>query len=72
LKGDHVAVDRLHDAIVLGGCPLERRRGAHTTLGEGGISAHAFRPMDLGYCLVTNRPEQPCAEALAGSTSRSP
>jgi hypothetical protein len=38
---------------------------AHTTLGEGGIAAHAFRPMDLGYCLVTYRPEQLCAEALA-------
>ena len=115
MEGDHVALDRLHDAIVLDEQPsahelltmlrqqslsvvldvsalraeervdylrallpaIEAERAAwglphwivvdeaHTTLGEGGIAAHVFRPMDLGYCLVTYRPEQLCAQALA-------
>jgi hypothetical protein len=38
---------------------------AHATLGEGGVAADVFRPTDRGYCLVTYRPEQLCAEALA-------
>jgi phosphoglycolate phosphatase (TIGR01487 family) len=38
---------------------------AHATLGEGGIAARVFRPMDRGYCLVTYQPERLCADALA-------
>jgi phosphoglycolate phosphatase-like HAD superfamily hydrolase len=38
---------------------------AHATLREGGVGAHVFRTTDRGYCLVTYRPEQLSAEALA-------
>jgi phosphoglycolate phosphatase-like HAD superfamily hydrolase len=115
MEGDHVALDRLHNAIVLDEQPtarellsILRQRSlsvvldvsalrsqqrldylgtlppvidaeraawglphwivvdeAHTTLGEGGIATEVFRPTDLGYCLVTYRPEQLCAEAVA-------
>ena len=38
---------------------------AHVTLAEHGTAADVFRPIDRGYCLVTYRPDQLCAEALA-------
>jgi hypothetical protein len=38
---------------------------AHITLAEHGIAADVFRPADLGYCLVTYRPDELGSEALA-------
>ena len=38
---------------------------AHATLREDGAGAGVFRTSDRGYCLVTYRPEQLSAEALA-------
>ena len=115
MEGEHLALDRLHSAIVLDEQPtahellsILRQRSlsvvldvsalgsqerldylrtlpplidaeraawglphwivvdeAHATLSEGGIATEVFRPSDLGYCLVTYRPEELCAEALA-------
>jgi hydroxymethylpyrimidine pyrophosphatase-like HAD family hydrolase len=38
---------------------------AHETFAEGAIGATVLRPADRGYCIVTYRPEQLCAELLA-------
>ncbi len=115
MEGDHVALERLHNTVVLDAQPSaaelltvlrqhalsvvldvsalgpEERLGylhtlqpaieaeraalgvphwivvdeAHATLGEGGVAADVFRPVDRGYCLITYHPEQLCAEALA-------
>jgi hydroxymethylpyrimidine pyrophosphatase-like HAD family hydrolase len=38
---------------------------AHLPLGEGRVSGGVFRPEDLGYCLVTYRPQELVAAARA-------
>ena len=38
---------------------------AHTSLGPGGVGARVFRPGDLGYCLVTYRPDELAAGTRA-------